>query len=290
MLKFKGQVRFIRFNELILIEKIKLDHEKIYHSFPPQLRVLCLHLEKLQKVKPFKKFHTMNFSFSKNEFSHYYDNRYTFKGIVLPSEHSPVQIGLEDRKFYEDHLRTCSTCSKISFNDGESKSIRKRNKLNPNNNKTIMKELNISKQTVVAYKRKLLLDNHQTSKKQKKGTHISVTLYEQNQILEHVKEYPFDHPKDIKRELQLECVKNTVKNVLANSNVNCYKAIAKPLINANQFNLKKQWSSIMRKLDQRKWNQIVFSDEKTLQNYNNGTVKCIESVVNRLKITFTERH
>lgn len=73
--------------------------------------------------------------------------------------------------------------------------------------------------------------------------------------------------------------------MLANSDVKCHTATTQPLINSNQFDLKKKWSIMMSKLDQTQWNQIVFSDEKTLQNFNNGKVK-----VYRKRCELSENH
>lgn len=169
MLKYNGQARFVRSGNLMLIDKIKLDDDKLYFSFPPDLRILCIHIEKFQKVKPFKKFHTLNFSLSQKEFDRYHNNKkFIFKGRDLLSEESHVEIGEEERTFYEKHFNTCLMCNKISLNDATTKSIRKRSHLSVLDQlklaeyigaghvtKSIMEALNISKQTVINYKRKL---------------------------------------------------------------------------------------------------------------------------------------
>lgn len=138
-----------------------------------------------------------------------------------------------------------------------------------------MSALDVSKQTVVNYKRKLEESQQQPSKRSKTSSHphTSITPYNQSQILEYNQQNPFDKPKEIKRELRLDCSDNTVMNVLSKSDVKCYIAVTQPLINAVRFDLKKRWAIIMNKLNQSDWNQIVFSDEKTLQNFNNGKIK-----------------
>lgn len=89
----------------------------------------------------------------------------------------------------------------------------------------------------------------------------------------------------IKRELKLGCSDDTVRNVLSKRNIKSYLAKNEPLVNSAQFNLKKRWCQITKNLDQHQWNNIIFTDEKTLQNYHNGTVK-----VYRERGTQSEKH
>lgn len=107
----------------------------------------------------------------------------------------------------------------------------------------------------------------------KLNNYSSLTTINHQKILDHNLNYPFDSPMSDKRELKLECCRNTVRNVLSDAKIMCFAANREPLINTNQFNLKKKWCKIMNNLDQNQWNQIVFTDEKTLQNFHNGTVK-----------------
>lgn len=168
MLRFKGSVRFIKYKELILVEKLKLDNEQVYHYFSFKNRFLCLHLKKFQKVKPFKSYHTLKFNMSLQEFAQYFcneSNHYRFKGTDLISGDFKEKMSTEDFSLYEEHLIHCQICKK---NNHQVSPIRKSRKLSLSEklqlavhiggkelNQSIMRDLNISKETVMVYKRKL---------------------------------------------------------------------------------------------------------------------------------------
>lgn len=282
MLRFKGEIRLIKQNNLILVEKIKLDSENQYHYFTNNCRLICLHLVKFRKIN-FKKFKTLKFNLSASEFKIYFDKRYRFNNIDLIPElkYENQPLSETDTKLYEIHLNNCEHCQYVH----KPKSIRKRKKLNIQDkmklasyiggnqlNKSIMRSLDISKQTVNIYKRKLN-ESYTEEKKVKTNHHSSVTSIDQKKILDHNINHPFDYPTKIKRELKLNCSRDTVRNVLAKSDVKSYLAKEEPLVNSNQFNLKKRWCQITKNLKPNEWNQIIFTDEKTLQNFHNGKVK-----------------
>lgn len=273
MSRFKGQVRFIKLDNIILVEKIKLDSENEFYYFTNENRILCYHIKKFQNLPFFKQFKTLKFNLSKKEFEIYFkDNRYQFKGIDLVKEDENQELSLKSTKFYLNHRNTCSTCEQIS--NKAPKIIRKRKKLNLKEqlklasyigsnelNKSVMKDLDISKQTVINYKRKLNDSNDQI-KKIKTNHHTSVTTNNQQRILDHNSNHPFDNPKQIKLQLMLNCSHETIKNVLLNSKIKRHSAKLEPLINANQFGLKKRWSRMMSKFNNDDWKQIIFQMKK----------------------------
>lgn len=165
MLRFKGEVRLIKRNNLKLVERIKIDSENEYYYFINSHRPICFHLEKFRKVNDFKKFKTLKFNLTSSEFSTYFDkssNRYRFNNIDLISEkdYKNQTLSEADILLYDSHLKSCKLCNHIH----QSKPIRKRKKLCLRDqlklanyvggnqlNKSIMKELKISKQTIKNY-------------------------------------------------------------------------------------------------------------------------------------------
>lgn len=286
MLRYKGIIRFIKYKGLRLVEKIKLDSEDNYHYFNSKSRLLCLHSAKIRKVNDFKKFKTLKFNFNELEYAVYYDKnlkKYRFNNadLIPENDYENEDLCNEELENYEYHLKSCVICNHFH----QPKSIRKRNKLTIDEkfklsyyigghhiSKSIMQTLDISKQTVKVYKRKLATESIHL-KFNKIKSHTSVSITNQRKIINHNSRKPFHHPNQIKRELKLNCHPNTIKNVLSNSGIKSHLATIKPLVNSNQFNLRKRWCDITKHLSLDHWKHIVFTDEKCLQNYHNGTVK-----------------
>lgn len=288
MLRYHGSAHYIKYKNLILIDKLKLDDESDYHYFKNSNRLLCYQISKLRKVPHFKKFKTLKFNFSRVEYDTYFnrlDNRYEFRGSKLIPENEYCKTDLEQFEIdlYDHHINSCQTCN----HQHQIKEIRKRKKLSNNEklklsyligsqnvNRSIEQSINVSRQVIKKYKKKIReADSTAYIASKKLPTFTSLSPKEKQSILDHNNSNPFDNPSVIKKKLKLECDVKTVRNVLSSRDIKAYSANFKPLVNSNQYNLRIRWCQIMRNLNQDQWNQIVFSDEKCLQSYNNGKVK-----------------
>lgn len=218
MAKFILNVNYIKFENLILVNKIKFDDKPECYHFNPDHQLLCLHLIKIRNVPKFKNFRTISVVLNREEFEKYYDFdslRFRFLNTFLLSEReSNSQSQKESSKFIY-HINNCQECN---VDEVKSKlSIRKRSKLKLNecirlshdigigySNKDLMNQYSISKETLRKFKIKLRNDfKFEKIKKEKRFT--SLSLNQRVDIIKHIESNPFLTINQILRDLKLNC-------------------------------------------------------------------------------------
>jgi hypothetical protein len=101
----------------------------------------------------------------------------------------------------------------------------------------------------------------------------SLSKHEQNQILKHTTEYPFDNSVKIKNALKLNCTCRTILNFLKSKGIRPYFCKETPHLNAHNLQLKDQFCNLVKDVTVNDWKCVVFSDEKILQSYHNSKMR-----------------
>ena len=88
-----------------------------------------------------------------------------------------------------------------------------------------------------------------------------------NRIVERSKQYSFASAREIRDKEKLTCSVSTVKRVLKKYDLNGYRVVIRQLLSETHMAERVRFAQGMLG---KEWNNIIFSDEKTLQNYYNA--------------------
>ena len=88
-----------------------------------------------------------------------------------------------------------------------------------------------------------------------------------NKIVERSKQYSFASAREIRDKEKLSCSVSTVKRVLKKYDLNGYRAVTRQLLSATHMAERVKFAQGMLGKD---WKNIIFSDEKSMQNYYNA--------------------
>lgn len=157
--------------------------------------------------------------------------------------------------------------------------------------KSILKHFNISLKAFKVLKKKVI-NKISFSAKQRVKNFTSLSELDQIKIIELVSKSPhllFNTSK-IKSKLNLKCCKQTILNVLRHKGYRLHTMETTPYLSELNRKLKTQFCTIVKDLPYSSWLNVVFTDEKILQSYNNGIMKCFRLRINKKKgIGFDKR-
>lgn len=190
-------------------------------------------------------------------------------------------LNLNYNRSIRDDCAFCKICTSSNLNR---KSIRKRKKLNSDDKIKLAYDIgmgysisslsiqhSLSPQSIKKFKR-TLNQNHLVKKPTKISKFSSITKLEQQRILNYVDNYPFDTMYDLKRNLRLQCSRLSIRNFLKSKGVRAYLSQRNLYHLPTHMNIRKTFCDKVKNLNLDDWNSIVFSDEKTLQNFHNGRI------------------
>lgn len=284
MSRFIINVGFIKLNDIKFCLKIKLNDQDEWYYFHPNHQIMCLHIDKFRTIYDFKKYKTASFNLRLSEFKIYFNldsNRFKFKDHELLTEESYRNYHNEiDQAKLIQHYQMCKLCKYVHIK----RSIRKRKKLTSHeklqlihdvgmgySKKSLSEEFTISSETIRKQKNKLKFNDQPYVKSIKQFT--SITKLEQTKILSYIKDYPFDTLYELKRNLRLQCCRSSIRNFLRSNGVRAYLAQRSLYHLPNHINMRRIFCEEVLNFTDHHWRLVVFSDEKTLQNFHNGRIR-----------------
>lgn len=291
-------IGYRKYHSIKLIESIALDKpDSGLFYFLPKDQFLCKHLEKIQKVVDFKKYSKEKKSLFYPDYLDYLDQNFNFKfnGYQLPSEQDYAEycrLNFQQiNQIYDNHSE-CEICSKII----ERKEIKKRKKLSLNEmcsishdlgacitNTKIQKNYQISKTTLSNFKQRLR--NKLLNKNKRKNSESSLSTTNKKEILDLIKNQPliFDNVFKIKRYLNLHCHVQTIRNFLNRQEFKKHLLEETLYLNETNKYLKEKFCELVKDLNPDDWHQVVFTDEKIIQSFNNGKFTAYRMRYNKKK-------
>lgn len=95
---------------------------------------------------------------------------------------------------------------------------------------------------------------------------------ERKKITDYIENYPFDTLYELKRNLRLTCSRFTIRNFLKSQGIRAYQAQKSLYHLPNHLNMRSIFCNHVKEFNINDWNLVVFSDEKTLQNFHSGRI------------------
>lgn len=281
----KVNVSYKKYKDLKLIEKIRFENSDNFYCFSATDMFICKHVEVLKNVYDYKKFSNIQKTLNHQDCLKYIDFnnfKFKFKDNYLESESTVRNTFCDSNiEIFEKHLG-CEICTKSSIK----KEIRRRSKLTVEEmcdisydlgsnypDSKIQKQYSLSKTSLFKFKSNR--KNKRPLKKNRKQIQSSITSYDKNRILNLIQQQPieFNNTLKIKNFLHLNCHPATIRNVLNRNNYKLHTLKETPYLNPLNKALKDKFCNLTKDLTGDDWMSVVFTDEKIIQNFNNGKYK-----------------